>query len=84
MLDSERHQKGSVCKQKSTLQCFSSPWTLLTSGYTWVTKQHFYVAGWKGLEPSTFCVTGRCSNQLSYHPEQTEKILSKKTILFNA
>ena len=26
------------------------------------------VAGWKGLEPSTSCVTGRRSNQLNYHP----------------
>src|SRR5208282_5909359 len=34
---------------------------------------HFMVesqelAGWTGLEPATFCVTGRRSNQLSYHP----------------
>ena len=27
-----------------------------------------YLAGLKGLEPSTFCVTGRRSNQLSYNP----------------
>lgn len=27
------------------------------------------MAGWTGLEPATFCVTGRRSNQLSYHPE---------------
>jgi hypothetical protein len=27
------------------------------------------LAGWTGLEPATFCVTGRRSNQLSYHPE---------------
>ncbi len=26
------------------------------------------LAGWTGLEPATFCVTGRRSNQLSYHP----------------
>ena len=26
------------------------------------------MAGVKGLEPSTFCVTGRRSNQLSYTP----------------
>jgi hypothetical protein len=26
------------------------------------------MAGWTGLEPATFCVTGRRSNQLSYHP----------------
>ena len=26
------------------------------------------MAGWKGLEPSTSCVTGRRSNQLNYHP----------------
>ncbi len=27
------------------------------------------MAGWTGLEPATFCVTGRRSNQLSYHPK---------------
>ena len=27
-----------------------------------------YMAGWTGLEPAAFCVTGRRSNQLSYHP----------------
>gem|GEM_PF-1694731 len=27
------------------------------------------VAGWTGLEPAAFCVTGRRSNQLSYHPK---------------
>ena len=26
------------------------------------------MAGWTGLEPAAFCVTGRRSNQLSYHP----------------
>lgn len=26
------------------------------------------MAGWKGLEPSTSCVTGRRSSQLNYHP----------------
>lgn len=27
----------------------------------------FLLAEWTGLEPATFCVTGRRSNQLSYH-----------------
>ena len=27
------------------------------------------MAGWTGLEPAAFCVTGRRSNQLSYHPK---------------
>ena len=31
-------------------------------------KRVFRMAGWTGLEPATFCVTGRRSNQLSYHP----------------
>ena len=31
------------------------------------------MAGWTGLEPATFCVTGRRSNQLSYHPVRTGK-----------
>ncbi len=31
------------------------------------------MAGWTGLEPATFCVTGRRSNQLSYHPVRREK-----------
>lgn len=26
-----------------------------------------FLAEWTGLEPATFCVTGRRSNQLSYH-----------------
>src|SRR5665213_2524567 len=30
------------------------------------------MAGWTGLEPATFCVTGRRSNQLSYHPVSWE------------
>ena len=30
------------------------------------------MAGWTGLEPATFCVTGRRSNQLSYHPVREE------------
>jgi hypothetical protein len=30
------------------------------------------MAGWTGLEPATFCVTGRRSNQLSYHPKTNE------------
>lgn len=32
------------------------------------------MAGVKGLEPSTFCVTGRRSNQLSYTPKECEHI----------
>ncbi len=37
-------------------------------------KSGFYkLAGWTGLEPATFCVTGRRSNQLSYHPENCER-----------
>ena len=28
------------------------------------------MAGWTGLEPAAFCVTGRRSNQLSYHPNR--------------
>ena len=28
-----------------------------------------YIAGTTGLEPATFCVTGRRSNQLSYAPK---------------
>ena len=31
-------------------------------------KPGLKLAGWTGLEPATFCVTGRRSNQLSYHP----------------
>ena len=31
------------------------------------------MAGWTGLEPATFCVTGRRSNQLSYHPVKGER-----------
>ena len=31
------------------------------------------LAGWTGLEPATFCVTGRRSNQLSYHPKKWER-----------
>lgn len=31
------------------------------------------MAGWTGLEPATFCVTGRRSNQLSYHPVNRER-----------
>ena len=31
------------------------------------------MAGWTGLEPAAFCVTGRRSNQLSYHPEFGER-----------
>jgi hypothetical protein len=33
-------------------------------------KRVLKLAGWTGLEPATFCVTGRRSNQLSYHPER--------------
>lgn len=32
------------------------------------------MAGWTGLEPATFCVTGRRSNQLSYHPINWERV----------
>ena len=31
------------------------------------------MAGWTGLEPAAFCVTGRRSNQLSYHPNKGEE-----------
>jgi hypothetical protein len=34
------------------------------------------VAGWTGLEPATSCVTGRRSNQLSYHPVVGRRLLS--------
>ncbi len=34
------------------------------------------MAGWTGLEPATFCVTGRRSNQLSYHPVIALQILT--------
>jgi hypothetical protein len=33
------------------------------------------MAGWTGLEPATFCVTGRRSNQLSYHPEMGRTVI---------
>ena len=33
-------------------------------------KASFWLAGWTGLEPATSYVTGRRSNQLSYHPGQ--------------
>jgi hypothetical protein len=36
-------------------------------------KRVFKMAGWTGLEPATFCVTGRRSNQLSYHPVKWER-----------
>src|ERR1700679_2778108 len=32
------------------------------------------MAGWTGLEPATFCVTGRRSNQLSYHPPNNRTV----------
>ena len=32
------------------------------------------LAGWTGLEPATFCVTGRRSNQLSYHPVEPKRV----------
>ena len=37
------------------------------------------MAGWTGLEPATFCVTGRRSNQLSYHPvrERAANVLTR-------
>ena len=31
------------------------------------------MAGWTGLEPAAFCVTGRRSNQLSYHPNKGKR-----------
>src|SRR3954465_11305799 len=31
------------------------------------------MAGWTRLELATFCVTGRRSNQLSYHPKNRER-----------
>lgn len=31
------------------------------------------MAGWTRLELATFCVTGRRSNQLSYHPVKRER-----------
>ncbi len=37
------------------------------------------MAGWTGLEPATFCVTGRRSNQLSYHPVRRERERTVKT-----
>ena len=36
------------------------------------------MAGWTGLEPATFCVTGRRSNQLSYHPVETGKSFKRR------
>jgi hypothetical protein len=36
-------------------------------------KRVLKLAGWTGLEPATFCVTGRRSNQLSYHPGNRER-----------
>lgn len=35
------------------------------------------MAGVKGLEPSTFCVTGRRSNQLSYTPKSDEPVYNR-------
>ena len=32
------------------------------------------MAGWTRLELATFCVTGRRSNQLSYHPVRGKKV----------
>ena len=31
------------------------------------------MAGWTRLELATFCVTGRRSNQLSYHPKRGKR-----------
>lgn len=35
------------------------------------------MAGVKGLEPSTFCVTGRRSNQAELHPQGDEYLYQK-------
>ena len=35
----------------------------------------FKLAGWKGLEPSAFRVTGGRYNQLNYHPAPRENLL---------
>ena len=47
------------------------------------------LAGWTGLEPAAFCVTGRRSNQLSYHPVKRERgrnvdsDLGKSSVVWN-
>ena len=45
-------------------------------------KNPVFMAGWKGLEPSTFCVTGRRSNQLNYHPTKNTGFMSIISLIF--
>jgi hypothetical protein len=46
-----------------------SPWQKTEKPNLQGSRAFFKLAGWTGLEPAAFCVTGRRSNQLSYHPE---------------
>ena len=41
----------------------------------------YKMAGWTGLEPATFCVTGRRSNQLSYHPVMGRTVTFRRSQL---
>ena len=62
----------------SCFGCWSSRAAPIVQAVKQVTRFSFLrsglrkLAGWTGLEPATFCVTGRRSNQLSYHPERWE------------